>query len=63
MLILNGKQHSWVAGDADYGKDPALRSWLQEQGIRCVLAVPVTLPVQGPPGKPHLPKAAAAGDL
>ena len=54
---------SWVAADADYGKDPALRSWLQERKIRYVLAVPVTLPVQGPPGKPYLPKVAAAGDL
>ncbi|MCQ9179212.1 IS701 family transposase [Streptomyces sp. IBSBF 2953] len=54
---------SWVAADADYGKDPALRSWMQEQKIRYVLAVPVTLPVQGPPGRPYLPKVAAAGDL
>jgi SRSO17 transposase len=52
-----------VAADADYGKDPALRSWLHEQEIRYVLAVPVTLPVHGPPGRPYLPKAAAAGDL
>jgi len=54
---------SWVAADADYGKDPALRSWPQERKIRYVLAVPVTLPVKGPPGKPYLPKVAAAGDL
>ncbi|MCD9878940.1 IS701 family transposase [Streptomyces guryensis] len=54
---------SWVAADADYGKDPAPRSWLHDQQIRYVLAVPVTLPVQGPPGKPRLLKGAAAGDL
>lgn len=49
--VADGLPFSWVAADADYGKDPALRSWLQEQRIRYVLAVPVTLPVQGPPGK------------
>ncbi|MGW1762180.1 IS701 family transposase [Streptomyces mirabilis] len=54
---------SWVAADADYGKDSALRSWLHGQKIRYVLAVPLTLPVQGPPGKPYLPKVAAAGVL
>ncbi|WP_422397446.1 IS701 family transposase [Streptomyces acidiscabies] len=61
--VAGGLPFSWVAADADYGKDPALRSWLQERKIRYVLAVPVTLPVQGPPGKPYLPKVAAAGDL
>ncbi|MFJ9964762.1 hypothetical protein [Streptomyces avermitilis] len=28
-----------------------------------MLAVPVALPVHGPPGKPYLPKVAAGGDL
>lgn len=57
-----GLPFSWVAADADDGKDPALRSWLHERNIRYVLAVPVTLPIQGPPGRPRLPKVAAAGD-
>lgn len=61
--VAGGLPFSWVAADADYGKDPAIRSWLHDQQIRYVLAVPVTLPVQGPPGKPRLPKVAAAGDL
>nr|WP_239149229.1 IS701 family transposase [Streptomyces sp. SID12501] len=61
--VAGGLPFSWVAADADYGRDPALRSWLQERKIRYVLAVPVTLPVQGPLGKPYLPKVAAAGDL
>ncbi|MER5905049.1 IS701 family transposase [Streptomyces mirabilis] len=61
--VAGGLPFSWVAADADYGKDPALRSWLHRQRIRHVLAVPLTLPVQGPPGKPYLPKVAAAGDL
>ncbi|MCC9704895.1 hypothetical protein E4N62_06275 [Streptomyces sp. MNU76] len=43
-----GLPFSWVAADADYGKDPALRSWLHERKIRYVLAVPVTLPGQMP---------------
>ncbi|AZQ37185.1 hypothetical protein EJ357_30150 [Streptomyces cyaneochromogenes] len=54
---------SWVVADADYGEDPALRSWLHERRICYVLAVPVTLPLTGPPGKPSLPKVAAVGDL
>ncbi|MFB8137986.1 IS701 family transposase [Streptomyces mirabilis] len=57
--VAGGLPFSWVAIDADYGKDPALRSWLHGQRIRHVLAVPV----QGPPGKPYLPNVAAAGDL
>ncbi|MFF2128677.1 transposase [Streptomyces olivochromogenes] len=61
--VADGLPFSWVAADADYGKAPALRSWLHGQRIRYVLAVPLTLPVQGPPGKPYLPKVAAAGDL
>ncbi|WP_442811407.1 IS701 family transposase [Streptomyces sp. NBC_00481] len=61
--VAGGLPFSWVAADADYGKDPALRSWLQERKIRYVLAVPLTLPVQGPAGRPYLPKVAAAGDL
>jgi hypothetical protein len=61
--VAGGLPFSWVSADADYGKDPALRSRLHDQQIRYVLAVPVTLPVQGPPGKPRLPKVAAAGDL
>ncbi|MFH8224869.1 transposase, partial [Streptomyces sp. NPDC018057] len=60
-MLAGGLPFPWA--DADYGKDPALRSWLHDQRIRYVLAVPVTLPVRGPPGKPRLPKAAAAGDL
>jgi len=52
---------SWVA--ADYGKDPALRGWLHGRGLAYVLAVPVSLPLAGPPGKPYQPKVVAAGDL
>ncbi|MGW1785065.1 IS701 family transposase [Streptomyces sp. NPDC002143] len=36
----DGLPFSWVAADADYGMDPALRCWLHERKIRYVLAVP-----------------------
>ncbi|MFK0297290.1 IS701 family transposase [Streptomyces sp. NPDC090442] len=54
---------AWVAADADYGKDPALRAFLHEQALPYVLAVPVTLPLAGPPSKPHQPAVKTAGDL
>ncbi|MGW4496486.1 transposase [Streptomyces sp. NPDC004376] len=50
--IARNLPFAWVAADADYGKDPALRA-----------GVPATLPVAGPPGKPHQPSVAKAGDL
>jgi SRSO17 transposase len=61
--VRDGLPFSWVAADADYGKDPALRAWLHQEKIAYVLAVPVTLPLAGPPGKPRQPKVAQAGDL
>ncbi|MFS4093372.1 IS701 family transposase [Streptomyces sp. AF1A] len=56
---------AWVAADADYGKDPALRDFLHERLLPYVLAAPVTLPLAGPPGKPDLgaPQVTCAGDL
>jgi SRSO17 transposase len=30
---------AWVAGDEVYGGNPGLRSWLEEEGIACVMAV------------------------
>ena len=53
----------WVAADADYGKDPALRAFLHDRALPYVLAVPVTLPLLGPAGKPRQPAVAQAGDL
>ncbi|WMX48773.1 IS701 family transposase [Streptomyces roseicoloratus] len=54
---------AWVAADADYGKDPALRAFLHAHAVSYVLAVPVTLPLAGPPGKPRQPAVTCAGDL
>jgi SRSO17 transposase len=54
---------AWVAADADYGKDPKLRSFCHEHRLPYALAVPVSLPLEGPPGKPRLPKVGCAGDL
>ncbi|MEU5534185.1 IS701 family transposase [Streptomyces sp. NPDC020362] len=54
---------SWVAADSDYGRDPQLRAWLHERALRYVLAVPVDLPLSGPPGTARRPKAERAADL
>ncbi len=54
---------AWVAADADYGKDPALRAFLHDHALPYVLAVPVTLPLAGPPGKPCQPAVTQAGEL
>lgn len=40
---------AWVAADADYGRDPALRAFLYERALTYVLGVPVTLPVAARP--------------
>jgi SRSO17 transposase len=61
--IARGLPFAWVAADAGYGKDPALRAFLHEQALPYVLGIPLTLPVDGPPGKPHQPAVAKAGDL
>lgn len=53
----------WVAADADYGKDPRLRSFCHENRLPYALGVPVCLPLEGPPGKPRHPKVRCAGDL
>ncbi|MGY4967594.1 IS701 family transposase [Streptomyces sp. 900105245] len=61
--LTRGLPFGWVAADADYGKDPALHAFLHEHALPYVLAVPVTLPVAGPPGKPHQPAVRKADDL
>lgn len=61
--IGRGLPFAWVAADADYGKDPALRALLHESALSYVLGIPVTLPVVDPPRKPYQPAVAKAGDL
>ncbi|MGA5135546.1 IS701 family transposase, partial [Streptomyces olivoreticuli] len=53
----------WLAADADYGKDPGLRADCHRQRIPYVLAVPVSLPVDGIPGRHRQPAVASPGDL
>lgn len=43
---------AWVVADSGYGRDAALRVFLHDERLSYVLAVPVTLPLAGPPGKP-----------
>lgn len=54
---------AWVAADADYGKDPKLRSFCHDNRLPYALAIPVYLPLSGPPGKLRHPKVDCAGDL
>lgn len=54
---MPGWPRTWIT------QGPRRAGWLHEQKIPYVLAVPVSLPVAGPPGKAYLPKVTAAGDL
>ncbi|MER6434684.1 hypothetical protein ABT272_45385 [Streptomyces sp900105245] len=52
----------WVAADAVYGMDPKLRAFCHHNRLRQVLAVPVCLPLSGPPGgNERQPKVARSG--
>lgn len=46
-----GVPFSWIADDAGYGKDPALRQWCHERGLKYVMAVPRNLPLLGVRGE------------
>lgn len=61
--VARGMPFGWVAADADYGTDRALRAFLHEHTLPYVFAVPVTLPPAGPAAKPRQPAVAQAGDL
>jgi hypothetical protein len=54
---------SWVLADSGYGRDPQLRALCHDHSLPYVLGVPVDLPLDGPPGKPHLPSVKRADDL
>jgi SRSO17 transposase len=45
----------WLAGDAGYGKDPALRRFCHDEAVPYVLAVPVHLPLVGVRGEATRP--------
>jgi SRSO17 transposase len=61
--LAAGTPFAWVAADAGYGRDPGLRAWLHARALRYVLAVPVDLPLAGPPGRQRQPRVDKAGDL
>lgn len=61
--LQRGTPFAWVAADADYGKDPGLRAFCHEAALPYALAVPVTFPLAGPPGKPRQPAVTQAGEL
>lgn len=43
---------TWVVADCGYGRDTDLRAFLHRERLSYVLALPVDLPLVGPPGKP-----------
>lgn len=42
-----GVPFSWIADDAGYGRDPALRAWCHGRNLKYVMAVPKSLPLVG----------------
>jgi Transposase DDE domain/Polyketide cyclase / dehydrase and lipid transport len=44
-MELRNRGEPWVAADEAYGQNTALRDWLEERGLRYVLAVPKSFPV------------------
>lgn len=43
---------AWVVADSGYGRDTDLRAFLHRERLSYVLAVPASLPITGPPGRP-----------
>ncbi|MFZ3492019.1 IS701 family transposase [Streptomyces sp. 5.8] len=52
QALAEGVLFSWVVADSGYGRDGGLRDFLHRERLSYVLAVPVTLPLAGPPGSP-----------
>ncbi|MDJ0346523.1 IS701 family transposase [Streptomyces sp. H10-C2] len=52
QALADGVLFAWVVADCGYGRDTALRDFLHNEHLPYVLAVPVNLPLAGPPGKP-----------
>lgn len=51
--LAAGVPFGWVLADAGYRRDPGLRAFCHGRSLPYVLAVPVDLPLDGPPGKPR----------
>jgi SRSO17 transposase len=52
QALADGVLFAWVVADSGYGRDAGLRAFLHRERLSYVLAVPVDLPLVGPPGKP-----------
>lgn len=52
QALADGVLFTWVVADSGYGRDTALRAFLHAEHLPYVLAVPINLPLTGPPGKP-----------
>lgn len=50
--LADGVLFAWVVADSGYGRDASLREFLHRERLSYVLAVPVDLPLAGPPGQP-----------
>ncbi|MFG3002313.1 IS701 family transposase, partial [Streptomyces sp. NPDC048340] len=61
--LAAGVPFGWVLADAGYGRDPGLRAFCHGRSLPYVLAVPVDLPLDGPPGKPRQRAVKRADDL
>ncbi|PYC62827.1 transposase, partial [Streptomyces tateyamensis] len=48
--LADGVLFAWVVADSGYGRDTDLRAFLHRERLSYVLAVPVSLPIAGPPG-------------
>ncbi|MFZ3491956.1 IS701 family transposase [Streptomyces sp. 5.8] len=61
--LAAGVPFGWVLADSGYGRDRKLRAFCHDRTLPYVLAVPVDLPLDGPPGKPRQPAVRRADGL
>jgi SRSO17 transposase len=57
--VRGGVPFAWVAADEVYGQNPGLRTWLEEERVSYVMAVPCSEPVTVPAGQRRADELAA----